>query len=148
MALAGKSVALSQGTGSSVITTSPATTNGSGVATFTVTDTTVQAVTYTATDTADAVILNGAGQTPTVTFTSPSVPPPDRRHPATAVHPRREGLLAGGQRRRASSPSATRRAYRLHRLAEPQPADRGHGRPPPTGRLLVGGLRRWDLRLR
>ena len=54
-----------------MITTSPATTNGSGVATFTVTDTTAEAVTYTATDTTDSVTLNGAGQTPTVTFTSP-----------------------------------------------------------------------------
>ena len=41
------------------------------MATFTVTDTTAQAVTYTATDTTDSVTLNGAGQTPTVTFTSP-----------------------------------------------------------------------------
>ncbi len=69
--LAGKSVSLAAGSGSSVITTSPATTNGSGVATFTLTDTTAQAVVYTATDTTDAVILNGAGQTPTVTFTAP-----------------------------------------------------------------------------
>ena len=52
-----------------MIATSPATTNGSGVATFTVSDTTAQAVTYTATDTTDSVTLNGAGQTPTVTFT-------------------------------------------------------------------------------
>ena len=71
MALAGKSVSLAAGSGSSVITTSPATTNGSGVATFTVTDTTAQAVTYTATDTTDSVVLNGGAQTPTVTFTAP-----------------------------------------------------------------------------
>jgi hypothetical protein len=41
-------VTLTAGSGNSVITTSPATTNGSGVATFTVTDTVVESVTYTA----------------------------------------------------------------------------------------------------
>ncbi|MGP8008243.1 MAG: protease pro-enzyme activation domain-containing protein [Acidimicrobiales bacterium] len=71
VALAGKSVSLAAGSGSSVITTSPATTNSSGVATFAVTDTTAQAVTYTAIDTTDSVTLNGTGQSPTVTFTAP-----------------------------------------------------------------------------
>ena len=45
------------------------------MATFTVTDTTAESVTYTATDTTDSVVLNGTGQTPTVTFT-PAVPRP------------------------------------------------------------------------
>ncbi len=70
--LSGRSVALAPGGGHSSITTSPAVTDGSGVATFAVTDTTVESVTYTATDTTDGVVLNGTGETPTVTFTAPT----------------------------------------------------------------------------
>ncbi|MGA2909232.1 MAG: kelch repeat-containing protein, partial [Terracidiphilus sp.] len=47
-AIAGETVTLSQGSGHSVITPASATTNSNGVATFTVTDTTVESVTYTA----------------------------------------------------------------------------------------------------
>ena len=47
-AIGGETVTLSQGSGHSVITLPSATTNASGVATFTVTDTTVENVTYTA----------------------------------------------------------------------------------------------------
>ncbi len=61
----GISVSLTAGSGSSVITTSPATTNASGVATFTVTDTTVQTVVYTARDVTNSVTIT---QTASVRF--------------------------------------------------------------------------------
>ena len=93
VALAGKSVALAAGSGSSVITTSPATTNGSGVATFTVTDTTAQAVTYTATDTTDSLVLNGGGQTPTVTFTAPKASVANSTVSASPVTLEADGLV-------------------------------------------------------
>ncbi len=63
--IAGASVSLTAGSGSSVITTSPATTNASGVATFTVTDTSAQSVTYTAKDQTNLVTIT---QTATVNF--------------------------------------------------------------------------------
>ena len=63
--VAGKSVSLDQGTGSSTITPPSATTNGSGVATFSVHTGTAQTVVYTATDTDDAVTVT---QTATVQF--------------------------------------------------------------------------------
>jgi Bacterial Ig-like domain (group 1) len=57
--IAGKVVSLSQGAGHSVITAVSATTNASGQATFTVSDTTDEVVTYTATDTTDGIALTG-----------------------------------------------------------------------------------------
>ena len=71
----GKSVTLSQGSGSSVIKvngslSSTATTNAGGQAVFTVTDSTHENVTYTATDTTDNVTMT---QTPEVTFAAPVV---------------------------------------------------------------------------
>jgi adhesin/invasin len=62
--LAGQTVSLSQGAGSSTITTVSGTTNASGRATFSVEDTTAEAVTYTATVGATTVL-----QTASVTFT-------------------------------------------------------------------------------
>ena len=69
--VSGKTVTLAKSGGSSTITTVSGTTNGSGVATFTVKDTVAEATTYTATDTTDSVTVT---QTATVTFTpgSPS----------------------------------------------------------------------------
>jgi hypothetical protein len=63
--VSGKTVSLAAGSGSSTITTVSGTTNSSGQATFTVTDTTPQIVTYTATDTTDSVTVT---QTASVTF--------------------------------------------------------------------------------
>jgi len=65
--ISGKTIALSAGSGSSVITTATDPTNSSGVATFTVTDTTPESVTYSATDTSDSVAIS---DTAAVTFTS------------------------------------------------------------------------------
>jgi hypothetical protein len=61
-------VTLGQGAGHSVITTTPATTNASGVATFSVKDTTAEPVTYTATSGSVTV-----QQTAQVTFQTPAV---------------------------------------------------------------------------
>jgi hypothetical protein len=67
--IAGAPVTLSQGSAHSIIApTSTATTNSSGVATFTVTDSTPEAVTYTATS--GAVVVD---QTAMVTFAAPTV---------------------------------------------------------------------------
>jgi Bacterial Ig-like domain (group 1) len=68
----GKTVTLSQGSGQSTIvpTQTPNVTDANGVATFTVTDSTVENVTYTAADTTDSVTLQ---QTPTVDFDAPVV---------------------------------------------------------------------------
>lgn len=64
--IAGKNITLSQGNGSSTIAPSAgATTNSSGQAVFTVTNTKAETVTYTATDTTDSIALT---QTGTVTF--------------------------------------------------------------------------------
>jgi hypothetical protein len=69
--LSGKTVTLGQGGGSSIITPASAVTNASGVATFTVTNTTPQTVTYTATVTTDSVVIT---QTAAVTFTQITAP--------------------------------------------------------------------------
>ena len=66
--LAGKTVTLGQGAGSSNIAPASAISNGSGVATFTVTNTTAEGVTYTATVTTDSVVIT---QTAAVTFNTP-----------------------------------------------------------------------------
>jgi hypothetical protein len=73
--VAGKTVTLTGGTGHASI--APASsgsnvTNSSGVATFSVTDATVETVTLTATDTTDPVLLTAQ---PTVTFVTPVVTP-------------------------------------------------------------------------
>jgi hypothetical protein len=66
--VSGKTVTLAAGSGSSTITTVSGTTNGSGQASFTVKDSTGEAVTYTATDTTDSnLVIN---QTALVTFTA------------------------------------------------------------------------------
>ena len=70
----GKSVTLSQGSGHSSIDVngssgSTATTDGSGQAVFTVSDTTAEPVTYTATDTTDSDLV--VTQTAAVTFAAP-----------------------------------------------------------------------------
>jgi CSLREA domain-containing protein len=65
--VAGKTVTLSAGSGSSTIATVSGTTGGSGVATFTVKDVAAQTVAYTAHDTTDGVVVT---QTASVTFTA------------------------------------------------------------------------------
>ena len=65
--VSGKTVTLAQGTGSSTISPPSATTNASGVATFTVKDTKAETVTYTAKDSTDNVTIT---QTAQVTFTA------------------------------------------------------------------------------
>jgi hypothetical protein len=75
--LAGKNVTLSAGSGGSKITptavggAAAGTTDGSGVATFTVSDTNAEKVVYTATDTSDSNTV--ITQTASVTFASPVV---------------------------------------------------------------------------
>jgi hypothetical protein len=67
--IAGKVIALAQGSGSSTIapaSTGSNTTDAEGQATFTVSDSTSETVTYTATDTTDSVALTG--QSASVTF--------------------------------------------------------------------------------
>ena len=67
--VAGKTVSLVADSGSSSVATVEGTTNSSGQATFTVTDTQPETVTYQATDVTDNVTLD---QTATVTFTQPA----------------------------------------------------------------------------
>jgi subtilase family serine protease len=69
----GKSVTLSAASGSSNISPGSGTTNGSGVVTFAVKDSTAEAVTYTATDTTDSPSVT-VNQTATVSFTTPAAP--------------------------------------------------------------------------
>jgi MBG domain (YGX type)/YDG domain/Bacterial Ig-like domain (group 3)/Invasin, domain 3/Kelch motif len=63
----GRTVTLGQGSGHSTISPASGITNSSGVVTFTVKDTTAEAVTYTATDTTDSNLV--ITQTAAVTFT-------------------------------------------------------------------------------
>jgi adhesin/invasin len=70
-AVAGKTVALNlQGAGHSVVTTVTGVTDQNGLATFTVTDTTVETVTYTAKDVTDNLPI--ANQSVTISFTTPT----------------------------------------------------------------------------
>ena len=71
--IAGKTITLGQGAGSSLISTVAGTTNASGVATFSATDTHGEAVTYTATDALDGVTIT---QVASVTFTTIQLSPP------------------------------------------------------------------------
>ncbi len=80
--LSGKTVTLGQGGGSSSITPASAVTNASGVATFTVTNTTPQTVTYTATVTTDSVVIT---QTAAVTFTQITAPTVSKSFSPTAT---------------------------------------------------------------
>lgn len=64
--VAGKTVTLTAGSGSSIISVASGPSNASGVVSFTVKDLVVEAVTYTARDTTDGVTVT---QTATVTFT-------------------------------------------------------------------------------
>jgi hypothetical protein len=57
--VAGKAVTLAGSGGASTVTATNGTTNNSGIATFTVSDATVEKVTYTADDTTDSVDLTG-----------------------------------------------------------------------------------------
>jgi len=68
-AVPGKTVTLAKSLGSSTISGSPAVSNASGVATFTVRDATAQSVTYTATDATDGVAITA---TATVIFYGPA----------------------------------------------------------------------------
>jgi CSLREA domain-containing protein len=86
--VAGRTVTLSAGSGSSTIATVSGTTGGSGVAAFTVKDVTAQTVAYTAHDTTDGVVVT---QTASVTFTAlgsagglttAGAPPPGRAQTA------------------------------------------------------------------
>jgi MSHA biogenesis protein MshQ len=61
----GRIVALTAGSGSSIISAASGPSNGSGVVTFTVRDTVVESVTYTAADTTSGIVLS---QTATVAF--------------------------------------------------------------------------------
>ncbi|HEX5234993.1 MAG TPA: Ig-like domain repeat protein [Silvibacterium sp.] len=65
--VSGKTVTLTQGTGSSTISASSGQSNASGVVTFTVKDTKAEAVTYTARDSTDNIPIT---QTAQVTFTA------------------------------------------------------------------------------
>ena len=66
-AVAGKTVTLAQGAGSSTISAASGASDVNGVVTFTVKNSTAQSVTYTATDTTDSVTIT---QTATVAFTA------------------------------------------------------------------------------
>ena len=68
----------------------------------------------------------------------------DRRH---GGHPRRQGLLAGGLRRRDLQ-LRRRRLLRLGGLPPAEQTDRRHGGDPRRQGLLDGGLRRRHLQLR
>jgi hypothetical protein len=66
------SLAVQSASGNAAVsTTNPVLTNSSGVATFTVTDSTAESVTITATDTTDSIVLT---QQPVVPFVVPSAP--------------------------------------------------------------------------
>ena len=68
--VSGKTVTLSQGTGSSTISAASGASNASGVVTFTVKDTKAESVAYTATDSTDSTTIT---QTASVTFTAGTV---------------------------------------------------------------------------
>ena len=70
--VSGKTVTLAQGTGHSTISPLSATTNASGIATFTVKNTKAETDTYTATDSTDSITIT---QTAQVTFTAGAVSP-------------------------------------------------------------------------
>ncbi len=88
--LSGKTVTLAAGSGSSTITGSPATTNGSGVATFTVKDATIETVVYTATS--EGVVI---AQTATVEFAPASFNAFETSTGATAITGQLFTKLAG-----------------------------------------------------
>ena len=69
--ISGKSIAITQGATGSVITPVSPTTNASGVATFTATDTNREIVTFTATDSTDSVAI---AQQPQVSFATQLAP--------------------------------------------------------------------------
>jgi len=73
--IAGKVIALSQGSGSSSIVPASTATNAQGQAIFTVSDTKAETVTYSATDTSDSIALTG--QSASVTFGTLIVSPTD-----------------------------------------------------------------------
>ena len=67
--VSGKSVSLTAGSSHAAITPSTGTSNGSGVVSFTTTDTTPETATYTAADTTDSITFSQSNQQPSVTFT-------------------------------------------------------------------------------
>ena len=133
----GRTVSLAQGTGHSVITTSPATTNASGVATFTVTDTTAEAVTYTPTDTTDSVILNG-GPDPTVTFTAPKA---TVANSTVTASPASRGGRRGGRLDRDGDPEGRQRGGAGREVGLPGGRQRllGHHHLPGHHQRVGGG---------
>ena len=80
--VSGKTIRLTQGTGSSVISPATAVTGSGGTATFTVTDTTNEYVTYSAIDIDDGGLL--ISQTATATFGTPAPIPADPNASAIA----------------------------------------------------------------
>ncbi len=80
-AVPGKAITLTPSGGSSVVTPATATTDSSGVATFSAVDSSNEQVTYTAKDTTDNVVLT---QTASVTFGTLSVSPGSSTMVATA----------------------------------------------------------------
>lgn len=71
--VAGKTVTVSAGGGSSAISAASGLSNPSGVVTFTVKDSSAESVTYTARDSTDAIVI---AQTASVTFTAVTQAPP------------------------------------------------------------------------
>ena len=84
------------------------------------------------------------GDAPSTARRAPAPQPAHRRH---GGHARREGLLAGGVRRRHLH-LRRRQLLRLHRRIAPQPAHRRHGGHARRPGLLAGGVRRRHLHLR
>jgi Bacterial Ig-like domain (group 1) len=83
IAVAGRTVSVKASGGSSQVTAVSATSDSSGEATFTVTDTKVESVTYSATDTTDSVAVNG---TVTVSFGAATpLSSPSLSHPVVAM---------------------------------------------------------------
>ena len=71
----------------------------------------------------------------------------EQAHRRDGGHPRRQGLLAGGLRRRHLQ-LRRRRLLRLRRVPPAQQAHRRHGPDPRRQGVLAGGLGRRDLQLR
>ena len=132
--VAGKTVTLAKGGGSSTITTVSGVTNGSGVATFTVKDKVAETTTYTATDTADAITV---GQTAAVSFTAGAVNARAVDVSAAPASVTADGVDDGdGDGDRCATSSGTRCRPGRHarpRAAAPRQSPRAPGRRTPRG---------------
>ncbi len=115
--VAGKAVNLGQGTGHSFVATLSGTTNASGVARFSVTDSTVETVAYTATDTIDSVVVTQVAHvafsqvtTTTTTATSTTTTTTSPRSTTTTTPGTTSTTVSGDTTTTLADPSTTEAA--------------------------------------